>query len=172
MLFGYFKNYIRIQNYIVILLLIVYFLEAQENIVAVDITSNYPPETSNFPSIGYVRALSTEGVLSLNPTLIMGEEDMGPDLVIEQVTNTGIDLRIIEEDYTLDAITNKILCIARILDIEKQGINKINNAVQNKIKNQNKPCALHVIMVCSISPIDSNSTYTEYPNSDVPKENR
>ena len=112
---------------------IVYFLEAQENIVAVDITSNYPPETSNFPSIGYVRALSTEGVLSLNPTLIMGEEDMGPDLVIEQVTNTGIDLRIIEEDYTLDAITNKILCIARILDIENQGINKINNSLDEKI---------------------------------------
>ena len=112
---------------------IVYFLEAQENIVAVDLTSNYPLETSKFPSIGYVRALSTEGVLSLNPTIIMGEEDMGPALVVEQITNTGVDLRIIEEDYTLNAITNKILCISKILDIEKLGIEKIDTFLSEKI---------------------------------------
>ena len=39
----------------------------------------------NYPSIGYVRALSTEGVLSLNPTLIIGENDMGPKNVLEQL---------------------------------------------------------------------------------------
>ena len=57
---------------------IMFFLEEQKNLVAVDITSNYPAQATTLPSIGYVRALSTEGVLSLSPTLILGEEDMGP----------------------------------------------------------------------------------------------
>ena len=81
---------------------IIYFLNEQEKLVAVDITSNYPEKATELPSIGYVRSLSTEGVLSLNPNLILGEEDMGPPLVVEQIKNTGVDLRVIQEDYSLD----------------------------------------------------------------------
>ena len=61
---------------------ILFFLNESKNIVAVDTTSNYPEDAKNYPSIGYVRALSAEGVLSLNPTLIIGENDMGPENVL------------------------------------------------------------------------------------------
>ena len=57
---------------------ILYFLNMDEHIVAVDVTTNYPPETKSLPSIGYVRNLSAEGILSLSPTVIIGEDDMGP----------------------------------------------------------------------------------------------
>nr|GIR51337.1 MAG: hypothetical protein CM15mP61_00460 [Gammaproteobacteria bacterium] len=40
---------------------IVYDLKEEEKLIAVDITSNFPPEAKELPSIGYVRALSTEG---------------------------------------------------------------------------------------------------------------
>ena len=60
---------------------IVYFLNEQQRLVAVDITSNYPEIATTLPSIGYVRTLSTEGVLSLDPNLILGEEDMGLSLI-------------------------------------------------------------------------------------------
>ena len=37
------------------------------------------------------------------------------------------------------------------------GTNKTNNAIQNRIKNQNKPCAFHVIVFLSTRPVDSRS---------------
>ena len=91
------------------------FLNESQNIVAVDTTSNYPEDAKNYPSIGYVRALSTEGVLSLNPTLIIGENDMGPENVLEQLKKTKIELRVLDEKNSIKGIEDKISCIASIL---------------------------------------------------------
>lgn len=55
---------------------IIYRLGAEANIVGVDRTSNFPPAALELPQIGYVRALSAEGVLSQEPTLLLGEDDI------------------------------------------------------------------------------------------------
>ena len=94
---------------------ILFFLNESKNIVAVDTTSNYPDDAKSYPSIGYVRALSAEGVLSLNPTLIIGENDMGPENVLEQLKKTKIELRVLDERNTIKGIEDKISCIASIL---------------------------------------------------------
>ena len=106
---------------------ILFFLNESKNIVAVDTTSNYPEDAKkNFPSIGYVRALSAEGVLSLNPTLIIGENDMGPENVLEQLRKTKIELRVLDEKNSVKGIQDKISCIASIL-----GKNKNDNFKKN-----------------------------------------
>ena len=94
---------------------ILFFLNESQNIVAVDTTSNYPIDAKSYPSIGYVRALSTEGVLSLNPTLIIGENDMGPENVLEQLKKTKIELRVLDEKNSIKGIEDKISCIANII---------------------------------------------------------
>ena len=103
---------------------IVYFLGQEDILTAVDITPNYPEEALQLPSIGYVRALSTEGILSLEPTLIMGENDMGPELVVDQIRTTGLDMRIIDDDYSLQSIKNKVFCIGEIIGM-KEGSRRI-----------------------------------------------
>ena len=55
---------------------IIYDLKEEDKILAVDITSNFPLEAKKLPSVGYVRALSTEGLLSLSRSLVLGEEDV------------------------------------------------------------------------------------------------
>ena len=105
---------------------ILFFLNESQNIVAVDTTSNFPEDAKSFPSIGYVRALSTEGVLSLNPTLIIGENDMGPKNVLEQLKKTNIELRVLDEKNSIKGIEDKISCISNIL-----GINKSEKLVEN-----------------------------------------
>ena len=105
---------------------ILFFLNESKNIVAVDTTSNYPEYAKNYPSIGYVRALSAEGVLSLNPTLIIGENDMGPENVIEQLKKTKIELRVLDEKNSVKGIQDKVSCIASIL-----GKNKNDNFEKN-----------------------------------------
>ena len=94
---------------------ILYFIEQENRIIGVDVTSNYPKEAKKLPSIGYVRSLSTEGILSLNPKLILGENDMGPPLVINQLKEINMDLRIIPEEQTSYGIVDKIKCVASIL---------------------------------------------------------
>ena len=122
---------------------IVYFLEEEEKISGVDVTSNYPSETKNLPSIGYVRALSTEGILSLKPSLILGEDDMGPPLVIDQLKLTGLDLRIIDEVPTAKGILDKIECISSILHGVNEEKNNQIELVKSDIKNLNKIASLN-----------------------------
>lgn len=133
---------------------IVYFLDYSDKIAGIDVTSNYPSDTANLPSIGYVRALSTEGILSLKPSLILGEDDMGPPLVIDQLELTGVDLRIIDEGHSANGILQKINCISSVLGVDtnlasskiellEQDINKLNKLAMD---NQNSKIKVMLIL--------------------------
>lgn len=95
---------------------ILYALGAERQIVALDITSNFPPQAKDHPSIGYVRNLSAEGILSLSPTLIIGEDDMGPPAVLDQIRATGVDIAITKEQHSSLGVIEKINCVASTID--------------------------------------------------------
>jgi iron complex transport system substrate-binding protein len=97
---------------------IIYFLGEQDRLVAVDRTSNFPSEARALPQIGYVRALSAEGLLSLKPTLVMGENDMGPPEVLAQLTDTGVDMVTVPEAHSPEGIMSKLRCVARVLALD------------------------------------------------------
>ena len=143
----------------------IFFLEKEKNLVARDLTSNFPQKALELPSIGYVRNLSTEGLLSLKPTLILAEADVGPDNVIEQVKKTSIELRIVPDDYSEEGILSKALCIGSILDVDdellnnkinslKKSINALNN-VKEKAKSRKK--IILILMMRGTSPIVAGS---------------
>ena len=99
---------------------VIFYLNLQSNLVARDITSNFPPQALELPSVGYVRSLSTEGVLSVSPTLILGEADMGPPFVIQQFRNAVVDFRIIPDTFSGNGIEEKVRCVGQILGLGKQ----------------------------------------------------
>lgn len=74
---------------------ILYALGATEDLVAVDVSSTYPPEAKALPTVGYHRALSTEGMLAARPTLILsgGPANMGPEHVVDQLNALKIPMR-------------------------------------------------------------------------------
>ncbi|MEM6639447.1 MAG: ABC transporter substrate-binding protein [Pseudomonadota bacterium] len=100
---------------------ILYALEEQDRIVGADRTSNYPPAALELPQIGYVRALSAEGLLSINPTLILGEHDMGPPDVVEQLERIGVDVLRVPEAFTAAGIAAKVRCVANAIGEEEAG---------------------------------------------------
>ncbi len=112
---------------------ILYFIDADEKIVATDVTSTFPDEAQNHPSIGYVRNLSAEGILSMNPSLILGEDDMGPPNVITQLIDVEVDIRTIPEEKSVDGILDKIYCIASILDMKSEAEEEINKTLMPDI---------------------------------------
>ena len=112
---------------------IIYFLEQESRLIAVDVTSNYPKSAMNLPSIGYVRALSAEGVLSLDPTLIIGENDMGPPSVIDQINRTNVETRVLPEIHSASGIIQKIECVGKIIGMTKNEIDFYNNKLLKQV---------------------------------------
>ena len=72
---------------------IIYALGAQANLVGVDYSSTYPPQISKLPTVGYHRALSAEGILSLHPTLVIDDGNIGPDNVVRQLQALHIPMK-------------------------------------------------------------------------------
>jgi len=65
--------------------------------VGVDLSSTYPPEIKNVQTVGYHRALSAEGILSLHPTVILSDDNnMGPPQVVEQIKQLNIPIKAFE----------------------------------------------------------------------------
>jgi len=104
---------------------IVYLFGAEDRIIAADRTSNFPAAALELPSVGYVRNLSAEGLLSLSPTLVLGEHDMGPPEVLDQIARTGVDVVTVPEVHTIDGILDKARCVARVLDIDEETVRRV-----------------------------------------------
>lgn len=144
---------------------IIYYLEANDNLVARDLTSNYPPEARALPSIGYVRNLSAEGLLSLMPTLILGEADAGPPNVLDQLRNIMVDFRIVPEAHNLGGIVKKIICVGKILGVDDEILNSklkelgadIETLTNTTNFNKKKKKILLILMIKGTSPIIAGS---------------
>ena len=72
---------------------IIWALGAQDRVVGVDLSSTYPPEIKNVQTVGYHRALSAEGILSLHPTAIVTDGNIGPPQVVEQLKQLNIPIK-------------------------------------------------------------------------------
>lgn len=97
---------------------ILYRLGAQDKIIAVDSTSTYQAADKKYPLLGYVRNISVEGLLSLSPDLLIGENDTGPSKALEQVRAVGLKTVIIEEDGSIPAIKQKIREVGKLVQAE------------------------------------------------------
>jgi iron complex transport system substrate-binding protein len=85
--------------------------------VGVDTTSQFPPEAlKNKPNIGYVRALSAEGLLSLKPDRVIAIEGAGPPDVIKLVDQAKVVVRFIPEDYSEAGVVRRILMVGQELE--------------------------------------------------------
>ncbi|WP_455475667.1 heme/hemin ABC transporter substrate-binding protein [Bartonella sp. B17] len=108
---------------------IVYALGAQDQLIARDSTSVHPQEALKLPVLGYMRALSPEGVLSLEPEGILLIEGSGPPSTIDILKKTSIPIVIIPEDYSRENVIRKIHLVGKAIQREMQAtvlIEKVN----------------------------------------------
>ena len=97
---------------------IVYDLGLGDMVIARDTTSNYPAAVNKLPDIGYMRALSPEGVLAVNPSAILMIEGSGPQTAIDVLTKADIPVVSVPEGYDREAIVAKIKAVGRALNVE------------------------------------------------------
>lgn len=100
---------------------VIFELGKGDQIVAVDTTSLFPLEALALPKVGYVRQLSAEGVLSVEPDLIIISGAAGPPGALEQLRASGVELVEMETQYNMDATLAKTKTIASALGVEAEG---------------------------------------------------
>ncbi len=100
---------------------VIYALGLGGNVVAVDTSATYPVEATELPKIGYQRRLSAEGVLSMAPTVVIGNSHAGPPEVLEQIRATGVPVVVLESVTTIDGAARKIRGIAQALGVSAKG---------------------------------------------------
>ena len=100
---------------------VVFALGMGENVVGVDSSATYPEEVQELPQIGYQRSLSAEGILSMDPTLVIGNTNSGPPEVLQQIRATGIPVVILERVSTIEGAARKIRAISAALGVPERG---------------------------------------------------
>jgi len=100
---------------------IVYALGLGENVVGVDTSATYPAEAKAKQNIGYQRALSAEGILSLRPTVIIGSDLAGPANVIEQLKSAGVTVVLFKSATSIEGISEKLINVATALGVPNRG---------------------------------------------------
>lgn len=100
---------------------IAFALNRGDRIIAVDLTSTFPEPVRRLPRVGYVRALSAEGILAMKPDLILASADAGPAETMAQLRNAGIPIVTVAKTPTLAGIQEKIATVAEALDATDEG---------------------------------------------------
>ncbi|AZO46662.1 MAG: hemin ABC transporter substrate-binding protein [Mesorhizobium sp.] len=97
---------------------IVYALGEQGHLVARDSTSRYPEAALKLPDVGYMRQLSPEGVLSVNPSGILALHGSGPKEAVEVLKKSSVPFIDVPEHYTHDGILEKIRVVGKALGVD------------------------------------------------------
>lgn len=130
---------------------IIFALGEGKRVIAIDTTSTFPSDVFKLPKVGYMRALSSEGVLSTSPDLILASAGSGPPEVIAALKKSGIPLALVDYHPGSQAIANKIALIADILDVKDKGAELTKTiqaelaALESALNGANRPRALFVL---------------------------
>jgi iron complex transport system substrate-binding protein len=101
---------------------IVYALGAGDRVVGVDTTSRYPPQAlKDKKSVGYMRALSSEGVLSVGATVVLASERAGPPEVVKTLKATSVPYVEVADQNSPAGVAAKVRLIAKVIGKAAEG---------------------------------------------------
>jgi iron complex transport system substrate-binding protein len=99
---------------------IVYALGEEDRLIARDTTSVFPGEALALPDVGYMRALSPEGVLSVDPDLILTLDGAGPPEAMEVIRSASVPVVTVPESFDREGVLAKVEAVGKALGVEKE----------------------------------------------------
>ncbi|WP_039019269.1 heme/hemin ABC transporter substrate-binding protein [Halocynthiibacter namhaensis] len=100
---------------------IIWALGEQHRVIARDTTSVFPPDVLDLPDVGYMRRLSPEGILMVNPDLVLTEPGSGPPETLELLAEAQIPFIDVPGDYSANGILTRIHAVADALGVPEKG---------------------------------------------------
>ncbi|MGX5846970.1 heme/hemin ABC transporter substrate-binding protein [Mesorhizobium sp. PL10] len=119
---------------------IVYALGEEGHLVARDSTSRYPAAAVALPDVGYMRQLSPEGVLSVNPSGILALHGSGPREAVDVLKKSSVPFIDVPEHYSHDGILEKIRIVGKALGVDAKA-EKLAAETDAKLKAAEKQTA-------------------------------
>lgn len=99
-----------------------YALGLQSQIIGVDATSQFPAEAlKEKKDVGYMRALSTEGVLSTSPSMILASRGSGPPEVVKALKASGVPYVEVPDEHEPKGVADKVRLIAEAAGAPEKG---------------------------------------------------
>ncbi|MFK4823201.1 hemin ABC transporter substrate-binding protein [Paenochrobactrum sp. BZR 588] len=96
---------------------IIYTLGEEGRLIGRDTTGTYPPEAKNLADVGYMRQLSPEGVLSINPSAILMLEGSGPPETIEVLEKASVPVVVVPDGMSHEGVLEKIRIVGKTLGV-------------------------------------------------------
>lgn len=100
---------------------ILYALGFEDRLAGVDTTSLYPAEAlRDKPNVGYMRQLSAEGVLGLNPSLVLAVQGSGPKETMDVLEAAKVPLVLVPESFSETGMLDKIRLVGHAMGADKR----------------------------------------------------
>lgn len=112
---------------------IVYALGEEGKLIARDSTGVYPPQALALPDVGYMRALSPEGVLSVEPSGILALEGSGPADALEVLKKASVPIVMVPDGFDREGILAKIHTVGHAIGVEDKAA-KLADEVDRQIR--------------------------------------
>ncbi|MDG3087608.1 ABC transporter substrate-binding protein [Vibrio hannami] len=99
---------------------LIYALGANDQLVAVDSTSKALVTQDELPLVGYHRQLSPEGLLALQPSVIIGSDEMGPEATLSVLKESKIDVVVTSSGDKIEDLYARIDKVAKVTGTEQK----------------------------------------------------
>jgi iron complex transport system substrate-binding protein len=100
---------------------ILYALGFEDRLAGVDSTSLYPAMAlRDKPNVGYMRQLSAEGVLGLNPSLVLAVQGTGPKETMDVLEAAKVPLVLVPETFSEQGLIEKIRLVGHAMGADKR----------------------------------------------------
>lgn len=100
---------------------IIYELGKGDSLVGTDTTSTFPAAANSTKKVGYARALSAEGILSLNPSVVFVTEEAGPAVVLKQLEEAKVNIITLPTEFSVEGAIAKVKAVSEYLNEEAKG---------------------------------------------------
>ncbi|RPA51209.1 hemin ABC transporter substrate-binding protein [Shewanella vesiculosa] len=97
-------------------------LDAGDELVGVDSTSQLPNTMASVAVLGYHRMLSAEGILALSPTLVLGSDAMGPQTTLTILSSANVAVTTLPSAETKTQLLANIEQMGQLLNRNNQAI--------------------------------------------------
>lgn len=99
---------------------VVFALGLGDRVVGRDVSATFD-EAADLPVVTRAHDVSAESVLSLRPTLVLADADVGPPEALEHLRNVGVPVVVLEVADEVDDIDDRIHAVAEALGVPAAG---------------------------------------------------
>jgi len=100
---------------------ILYALGFEDRLAGVDSTSLFPAAAlRDKPNVGYMRQLSAEGVLGLNPSLVLAVQGSGPKETMDVLEAAKVPLVLVPETFSEAGLVEKIKLVGHAMGADRR----------------------------------------------------